>query len=397
MRTVEDAQGQVLARVAAKAPETVALDDARFCVLRESIVARRNLPAVDNSAMDGFAVRSEDLPGTVDIAGTVKAGDPPGAVLRRGQALRIMTGAPIPEGADAVVMQENATVLERKVKIDIGPRRGDHIRRTGEDVRAGTQVLGAGVELGAGEIGLLAALGVTRVAVSKPPVVAILATGDELVPIGVEPGPGQHYASSSHALAVQIAEAGGRAELLGVAPDDRDALTARIQKGLGADVLLTTGGVSVGEFDLVRAALEAVGVTLDFYKVAMKPGKPLVFAVAPSGSLIFGLPGNPVSSMVAFELFVRPALKAMQGSSRVMRPRLAVVLERAYEKAAGRAHYVRATLDLGMSPPRAHPASDQGSGSLTSMVGIDVLVEIAKDCTRIEAGTPVPALLVRWS
>lgn len=389
---------EALARVLDGAPrlpaESAPLRQARGRVLAEDLVAGRDLPPCDNSAMDGFAVRAADVPGELPVDGTIAAGDAPDRALAPGHALRIMTGAPLPAGADAVVIREEADDRGDRVAIEVGATPGENLRRRGEDVARGQTALRAGAVLGPGEIGLCAALGFATVPVARRPRVAILSTGDELVDVSVEPAPGQIVSSNDYALAAQVEEAGGEPVSLGIVGDDRAALEAALARGLGEDVLLTSGGVSVGDFDFVKDAFAAAGVALDFWKVAMKPGKPLAFGRAQSGALVFGLPGNPVSSMVSFELFVRPALRAMLGAARTLRPRAEVVLAADYAKPPGRAHFVRATLERRGGELLATPHTRQGSGMLSSMVGIDCLIEIAAESSGLAAGERAPALLL---
>jgi molybdopterin molybdotransferase len=264
----------------------------------------------------------------------------------------------------------------------------------GEDIAAGERALDAGMRLGWGEIGLAAALGVARVSVTRRPVVAIVATGDELVDIATVPGPGQVVDSSAHALAAHIAEVGGVPKYLGIARDRAEDVRALVEQALACDMVLTTGGVSAGDHDHVRAALASAGVTLDFWKVAMKPGKPLAAGRA-GNTPVFALPGNPVSSLVAFELFVRPALLTMLGAAGVDRPRAPVILPEGYKKPPGRAHYLRAWVvrDGARLVAALHP--QQGSHMLTSVVGIDALVEIEAGGGDIAPGASATAILLR--
>lgn len=404
MLTVAQALARVLAAVRPASPasgELVHIDDAWGRVLAHAVTATRALPPWDNSSMDGFAVRSADLPGTLPVAGVVAAGHALDAVLAPGTALRIMTGAPMPAGADAVVIREEAEVLGPppgdRVRFAAPAAPGANVRRRGEDVTVGEPVLRAGVRLGPGELGFLAALGHAAVRVARRPRVAILSTGDELVGVDVPPRPGQIVNSNLHALSAQVREAGAEPVNAGIAPDvpdGPDGLVARIQAALAADVLLTSGGVSVGDFDFVKDAFAAVGVDMDFWKVAMKPGKPLAFGTTSAGGLVFGLPGNPVSSMMCFELFVRPALLALQGAIEVERPRAPVVLTAAYAKQPGRAHYLRAALRRQGDILLAHPHPKQGSGMLSSMIGVDALVEIPAERGDVAAGTRLDALLL---
>jgi molybdopterin molybdotransferase len=312
-----------------------------------------------------------------------------------------MTGAPLPPGADTVVMFEDALANGESVSL---PRSavGAHIRRAGEDLELGVTALLAGIQLGPGELGLAAALGFHTLDVSRRPVVAIIATGDELVDVATPPGPGQLVDSSAYALSAYITDAGGTPRYLGIARDRPEDIRALLDEALTCDVVLTTGGVSAGDHDHVRAALAAAGVTLDFWKVAMKPGKPLAAGQAlrpgwkhAEAVPVFALPGNPVSSLVAFELFVRPALLTMLGAERVERPRAPVVLAGGFSKPPGRAHFLRAWLrrDGERLLATLHPR--QGSAMMTSLVGIDALIEIDAALGEIVPGGTAPALLLR--
>jgi len=393
--TVAEARKRILDAVPEMPAESVSLEQAGGRILAAPLRATRWLPPLDNSAMDGFAVRSAELPGTLAIAGTVAAGDRPDAVLAPGTVLRIMTGAPLPSGADAVVMREDVEDDGDRATFAASCLPGQHIRRAGEDVAPDTEVLAAGVALGPGEIAMLAAQGCATVRVARRPRVALLSTGDELVDVHTSPGPGQIVNSNAYALAVQVREAGGIPITLGIAPDDRSRLVEMVRTGLEADALVTSGGVSVGEFDFVKEAFSEAGVEMDFWRVAVKPGKPLAFGVTAAGAPVFGLPGNPVSSLVSFELFGRPALLSMQGASRVERARVDVVLGTRYEKNPGRAHFLRAKLTRVGDQLSADPHPKQGSGMLSSMLDVDALVEVHRDAGTVEAGTRLPAWLLR--
>jgi molybdopterin molybdotransferase len=394
MLSAREASERILAACGRLEVETVPLDAAWGRILAAPIVAARALPPADHSAMDGFAVRASDTPGLLPIAATLGAGDPAAQPLAPGMAARIMTGAMIPAGADAVVIREEADDRGGHVHLATPARPGAHIRRRGEDVAQGDRVLEPGARLDPGAIALLAALGHVEVEVTRRPRVALISTGDELVEVGQEPGPGQIVSSSARALAAQIREAGGEPVDLGIVRDRPEDLEAALTRGLAEDVLVTTGGVSVGERDHVKAALARAGVTLEFWKVAIKPGKPLVFGTGRGGKPVFGLPGNPVSSMVVFELMVRPALLAMQGASRPHRPRAQVVLTSEYRKTRGRAHYARAKLVRRGAHLEAEVSAKQGSGMLSSMVGVDALVEIDADAGDVPAGATLPAILL---
>jgi molybdopterin molybdotransferase len=394
MRSVADAQAHVVASVRPLAPRTVELVDAGGHVLAADVVATRDLPGFDNSAMDGFAVRAADTPGTLPVVAMIAAGrlDPP--ALAPGTAARIMTGAMLPAGADAIVMFEDARAAADHVTVPAAPT-GDHVRRAGEDVAIGERAVAAGTRLGAGELAVLAAQGCVRVKVAPAPRVAVLATGDELVHVDRPPRPGQVVDSSAHMIAAQVAACGGAATYLGIARDDRDALARIVERAFGYDAIVTTGGVSAGDLDHVLAAIGDAGVDLEFWKVAMKPGKPFAFGrAADGGTPVFALPGNPVSSWVAFELFVRPALLAMQRATRLYRPRAPVELPAGYTKPAGRAHFLRASVARDGARLVATPHPKQGSAMLSSLVGVQALVEIPAAATTIEPGGVAEALLL---
>ncbi|MCS6912385.1 MAG: molybdopterin molybdotransferase MoeA [Myxococcales bacterium] len=397
MRTPPEALSEILARAAPLDEELVSLSDALGRVLSRPVRAGRSLPPWDNAAMDGYAVRAREVvPGVpLTVQGVVAAGQV-GPPLAPGSALRIMTGAPLPEGADAVIMREEATEEGGRVRFVRSPRPGDHVRRRGEDVAEGSEVLAAGAEIGPGEVGLLAALGRTLVEVHRRPQVSILSTGDELVPADRPLGPGQIVGSNAHALCAQVVQAGGLPRMVPFLPDDPEALRVGFGAALQADVVLSSGGVSVGEFDHVKEVLVGLGVQQHFWQVAMKPGKPLSFGTR-QGVLVFGLPGNPASSMVSFELFVRPALRRMLGlpPSAAVRPRVPVRLRTPLQPDRRRVHFVRARLERASDGVLwAQPAAQQGSGMLRSMVGIHALLEVPPGEARLEPETELIAHLL---
>jgi molybdopterin molybdotransferase len=392
MLSVEEASKTVAARIEKLPIERIPLQDARGRILAENIVAASSLPPFDNSAMDGFAARSAELPATLPIVAMVAAGQMLTDPIPDRVAIRIMTGAPVPQGLDTVVMQEDATVEGSQVTLPASPV-GDNIRRAGEDIAAGEIAVRAGERLDAAELGLLAALGFKEVPVARAPRVAVISTGDELVSVGAALGPGQIVDSSAHMLAALVPGCGGIATYVGIAKDDPITMAALIASAMDHDVVITTGGVSVGDRDHVRAALKSAGVELELWKVAMKPGKPFSFGM--NGRVpVFGLPGNPVSTFVAFELFVRPALLAMQGAATTSRPRAPVNLVRGYRKQAGRTHYVRAKVVRNGEHLIAHPHPKQGSAILSSLVGCNALVELPADVTEVMPNSKVPAILL---
>lgn len=392
MQSVEEAAKTVSERIQRLPVERIALSDARGRILGENLVATRFLPSFDNSAMDGYAVRSAELPGTFPVVGQVAAGQVPLDAIPERVAIRILTGAPMPASLDTVVIQEDAKVEGANVTLPTAPV-GDNVRKAGEDVSAGDMAVRAGECLRAGELGLLAALGITQVPVFRAPRVALIATGDELVSVDETPGPSQIVDSSGYMLSSLITGCGGVPNYIGIAKDDPITMAALIASAMDHDVVITTGGVSVGDRDHVRAALKSAGVELELWKVAMKPGKPFSFGM--NGRVpVFGLPGNPVSSYVAFELFVRPALLAMQGATVTQRPRAPVSLVRGYRKQAGRAHYIRARVVRNGGHLVAHPHPKQGSAILSSLVGCNALVELPAESTEIQPNTAVNAILL---
>ena len=373
MRSVAETLEIVLAQVPRLPRETVPLGEARGRILAQDLVATRALPAFDNSAMDGYAARAAELPAMVQVIATVAAGEVYATEVPAGHAVRIFTGAMLPPGVDTVVIQEDAKIDGDRVVLPESPV-GDNIRRAGEDIAMGETVLSAGSRIGAGELGMLAALGMTEVPVARAPRVAIIATGDELVDASTPPGPGQLVDSSAHALAAMIRDAGGLPQSFGIARDDPMTLAALIASALDHDVA-------------------SAGVTLEAYKVAMKPGKPFSFGM--NGTVpLFGLPGNPVSTFVAFELFVRPALLAMQSATVTARPRAPVSIVRGYRKPAGRAHFIRARVERHGEHLVAHPHPKQGSAMLSSLIGCNALVELPADATDIPPNSTQQAVLL---
>ena len=306
--------------------EVVKLNSASSRVLAQDIHADSNIPRFDNSAMDGYAVKSEDTvgasrarPKTLEVIADLKAGYVIKEILKKNQAIRIMTGAPVPKGADSVVMVEDTKTNSHQsgkesVEIHKQVKSGENVRTAGEDIKRGKLVFSRGLQLRPAHIGILASLGLTGVKVARKPYVAVLATGDEVVEVGRRLGPGKIRSSNSYTLLNQVSECGGIPKNLGIAGDNLRELKGKIRAGLGCDMLITSGGVSVGDYDLVKDALVQLGTNIHFWKVAMRPGKPLVFG-AVKGIPVFGLPGNPVSSMVSFEVFVRPAILKMLGQA----------------------------------------------------------------------------------
>lgn len=395
--SVEVALERILALARRRPTELVEVGEAMGRALAEPLMARRTLPPWDNSAMDGYAVRSADVTSAgvaLKVTSTIFAGQRPSLPVEAGCCARIMTGAPMPVGADAVVMQEKVRAgADGVVIIDEVAKPGQNVRQRGEDVREGAELLPAGRVLGAGEAGAIWAQGVTHVPVFGRPRVAIASSGDELCEVTDEPN-GRIVDTNTPVIAQLVKLSGGVPTILGRAPDTLDAISALFAKGLSFDVLITVSGASVGDKDFTRDAFESLGVAMDFWKVAMKPGKPL--AVGTKGhTLVFGLPGNPISAMVTFELFVRPALRAMQGlpsAPPVLPGRLAVPIK----KPAGLRHLVRAQVERRESELWATPLSSQSSGALTSAVGATHLISIAPAETQVSSGALVELIPLSW-
>jgi molybdopterin molybdotransferase len=399
--SIEEARSRVLAEASPLPAETVALPEALGSVLAEEIIASHDVPPFDNSGMDGYAVRAADTveatpesPVRLLISDTLPAGRVAAHSLRPGEAIRIMTGAPLPEGADTVVQSEITSEDSGYVVLMEPARRAKNIRRAGEDVAAGDRVLNAGTPLGPAEVGVLASLGHARLVVHRRPRVAIISTGSELVEVDQPLGPGQIRNSNSYSLRAQCLQLGVEATAFGIVPDDYEATRKAIEAGLEYDVLLTSGGVSVGRFDFVKDVQDELGVERRLWGVAMKPGKPLAFGVRGS-TLVFGLPGNPVSAMVSFELFVRPALLRLMGYRKTTRPQYQAIIEEDVANPDGRTYVVRVRAWREDGTWHVSSTGAQGSGILRSMVGANGLAFVPGGARGVRAGEEVEFLLLR--
>jgi molybdopterin molybdotransferase len=394
MLTVEQALEQILSKFRPLETERVELLRTLGRVLAEDVVSRRQIPPWPNSSMDGYAVRAADT-GDVPLAvvGQVVAGSLPTRRVERGEAMRIFTGAPLPDGADAIVPQEDVTASDGVIRLGAAVDRGAYVRPAGEDVRVGDRVLEVGAPIGAAEVGLLATLGYTQVRVYRRPRVAILSTGNELADLGTEPAPGQIPNTNTYSLMAQVVEAGGEPVNLGVARDDLATIEARLRTGFGADVIVSSAGVSVGDLDLVKEALTRLGAELHLWRVSMRPGKPITFGSV-GNTPIYGLPGNPVSAMVTFELFVRPALRRMAGHRVLDRPRIRARAARRITNAGARRGYLRVGLARDGGGWLAALTGDQGSAILSSMVLADGLAVVPGDAV-IEAGDEVEVIILK--
>jgi molybdopterin molybdotransferase len=439
--SVTNAQKCILESVKISDVETVKLEQSLSRVLAEDVRANRDLPPYDVSAMDGYAVRSADMakvPATLTVIKDIKAGDMPTKVVQAGQCARIMTGAPVPQGADAVIRVEDTQASSgNSVQINVAVKPGNDIRMQGEGMRNGDVVLTTGTEITPGVTGILATVKCAQVQVYRRPRVAILSTGNELEDMDDPVDPNKIPNSNSYALMAQVQAMGIEPALLGIARDDPAELTEYLQRGLKFDVLLVSGGTSVGVHDYVRPAIEALGVQMKFWRVAMKPGHPVAFGMlqrnmsstlkaveedavqgtrsaatqayladrqgsehratqqcAASTAFVFGLPGNPVSSMVCFEQFVAPALRRMMGHARLYRRTIAARLTHNLKHQAGRTEFVRVTLAKEESDYAATSTGAQGSGMLLSMARADGLLVVPAESTGLVAGAKVVVQLL---
>ena len=392
MISVEEALNRILARIQVLGLEKVDIIGSFGRVIGQDILAPRDLPPLDNSAMDGYAVRSADIKGAsrespifLKVIEELPAGTLPRRSVTKGEAVRIMTGAPIPKGADTVVMVENTEKAGEGVRVFQGVSSGENIRRAGEDVKKGDQVISKGSLIRAAEVGMLASVGRAFVYVHQRPVVAILCTGEELV--DVDEGIADHkiISSNSYTLSAQVMECGAIPLQLGIAKDDPAEIEERLRQGLRTDVILSSAGVSVGDYDLVKDVLTGIGFQMEFWRVAMRPGQPLVFGTI-GGKPIFGLPGNPVSSMICFEQFVRPSLLKMTGHKNLFRPVVEAVLKEEIRKKPGNRHFMRARVSLEGDRYVVTTTGPQGSGILSSMVEANGLVIVPEEKTEIKAG-----------
>jgi molybdopterin molybdotransferase len=387
--TIEEAQRLVLERVQPLAAEHIVLEDAAGRVLVESARSVVDLPPFASSAMDGFAVRSADTPATLPVVARVAAGRPAPRALEPGEAMGIATGGVVPAGADAVIPFEYVYERDNTVEIAEPIVSGANVRPQGGDLRAGDEVVAAGTQLGPAQLGALAAAGVAEVTCGSVPRAAVLATGTELRRPGEPLGPGEVYEANGLILESQLRSAGAAVERLAAVADDEDAHRDALARGLEHDVLVTSGGVSVGPHDLVRAIEAELGVDEVFWRVAVKPGKPVSFGVR-GRTLVFGLPGNPVSSLVGFELFVRPAVLALQGQSDPL-PRFEPgTLTAALRRSPARDQLVRARRRTGDGPAlELEPLTGQESHMIARAAAADALVLVPRGEGELAAGSAV--------
>lgn len=392
MLEVEEAQARISAAVSPLASELILLREAAGRVLAESMVAPLSLPSFDNSAMDGYALRAADVAGAsaqspviLKHVGAVAAGATFGGAVEHGTCVRLFTGSPLPAGADAVVMQEDTRVAGHSISVLDAVKPWENVRLTGEDVKRGKTIVQAGERLSAARLALCGALGLERVRVGARPVIGILGTGNELVEAGTPLAPGQIYESNRLAVAALVHDAGGSANMLPLVRDSLEATRDALEKAFAeSDAVVTTGGVSVGDHDLVKAAFESLGGTVDFWQVAMKPGKPFVFGKL-GGKFLFGLPGNPVSAFITFLVLVRPAILRMQGASDLSLSSHPAVLAEPLHNRGGRRHFMRVRVD---ESGRVWSSGPQASHALGALARANGLVEVAPE-TNLATGATV--------
>lgn len=403
MIKVEEAVEIVLENTKLLKSENIGILSALDRVLAEDIYAGVDLPSFDNSAMDGYAVIASDTcnalqaePKALEVVEDLRAGYVAKEKIKSGQAIRIMTGAPIPLGANAVIPFEFTERESLKVKIFKEVKEGENVRRRGEDIKKGELAIPGGKLIRPSEIGMLAALNIGTADVVKIPKVSILVTGDELIDIGGELKSGKIIDSNSYSLYSQVLRYGGFPIKLGIAEDTKEDIRAKLQEGLYADILLISAGVSVGDYDFVKDVLTDMGMKASFWKVAMRPGKPVTFGKI-NETLVFGLPGNPASSMITFEQFVAPALLKMQGKTNLNRRIIkAVIMEDITKKTGGIKHFIRGSVKQRNGKYFVKSVGSQSSGVLSSMVLANGLIILPEDIDKVSKGTKVSVQMPDW-
>lgn len=400
MRSVEEALKTVLDNVKVLGTERIPIQDSLGRVLGEDVYSNLFLPPWNNSAMDGYAVRWENVknsskenPANLRVVGDIRAGLLPDKPVGDGEAIRIMTGAPVPDGADTVIRVEDTKTEDKIVSIFKAGRQGENIRKRGENVKKGDLVLTKGTSIGPGQLGSMAMVGKPVVTVYRRPVVTIMSTGDELADFDEDLTENKIPNSNSYAVASQVLEAGAIPHVLGIARDNKESLREKIGQGLSGDMMIISGGVSVGDYDFVKDILKEYGIDMKFWTVGIKPGHPIAFGLV-GDKPIFGLPGNPVSTMVTFEVFARPALQKMCGHTNLFRPVVDAIAEDEFSDRPGRTHYVRSLVRYQDGKYYVKSTGSQGSGILMSMAYANCFMILPADKEKILAGETVKVQLL---